>query len=480
MGFDDDMDDNFYNSNSNYHEDSRNIDSLVSDFANQLTNNHVQNVELAKSLFPDLTIQDSEDGNLLHVAVRLKQKGKIVEAVKALIDAGVDVNQRAYYGYNFIQSALYEGLPEKIVVSISRYALLNGLDPNHQDSDGDTVIHSAIFSDDYKGSVNELASVFVQAGLDPTLTNIANNDFFDAMDIQNEDLGMERFTLQDKKDFASAISVEESDEVDNIIDDYLKNSDDSSEESLEDNDEEDYVIGEYMDKSAPKLVIPVDKKVEEMQVTLLTGKNVLLIGYERSGKSSILKALDHKMQTLPFFQVSYYDVISGCDSLSEIEKNMKDSFDYCMENNSVVVLEEMDKFVEFSSLTKEVLKEYLKNGLRVVGTTNYHTYEKFIQKSDLNGYFYPTRVSDYDKSELEKLMNHFCKEQKMEEAAKSSLLYYLENRKSEESIISNFGLLMDVMERANAYALNDGRDTIEKNDIQMCVADNDNFMKLKK
>ncbi|MBQ8131831.1 MAG: hypothetical protein IJ193_05010 [Bacilli bacterium] len=463
MGFDDPMEDDYmFTGVSSYEDYNDDLMSRVSAFLDDLTNDHLKNCSIAKAYFPDLTIKnDEDDGNLLHTVVQADNRNKIEEAVKTLIDVGVDVNQKAFYDYNFIQTALYQGISEKTITAISRYALLNGLDPNHKDLDGDTVVHSAILSDEYNGSVTDIAAIFVKAGLNPKEKNNAKETFIESMDSQNEELGTERFTKQDKQDLVAAISNSDSDET-----------------NLEDG-VDDYVIGSYMEKISPELVVPVDDKVSEMMVTLKSSKSVLLVGYERSGKSSIIQMLDSKLDD-PFFQISYFDIISECNSLIEIQQNLTDSFDYCMNNKSIVVLEDIDKFVDFSSLTKEILRNYLRDGLKVVGTTNYHTYEKMIQKSDLNGYFYPTKIEDFNKSDLTKLMKHFCKSQKMDEEARSSLLYYLESRKSEESIISNFGLMVDVVERANAYALNDGRDTIGKVDIQKCVTNNDNFMKLKK
>ena len=107
----------------------------------------------------------NEYGNLLHAAVQNKfDEEKVLKFIEILLKNGYDVNYSSKNtGYNFIQLALYGYTDEKLekdfsysqdfIVKLIKIAKKYGLDVNARDNDGDSIVHTAIASEVYVGSI---------------------------------------------------------------------------------------------------------------------------------------------------------------------------------------------------------------------------------------------------------------------------------------------------------------------------------------
>ena len=85
--------------------------------------------------------------------------------------AGLNPNHLDTCEYNFIQTAIDTGYSEKFVYACINEALKYGLDVNHKEEDGDTIIHTAIRADDYKDNFLHILELLVNNGYDANLKN---------------------------------------------------------------------------------------------------------------------------------------------------------------------------------------------------------------------------------------------------------------------------------------------------------------------
>ena len=73
-------------------------------------------------------------------------------AIESLLDFNhCSINAKDSFNYNFIQNAMYECYSSDFIVKLINLSASHGLAVNHQDSDGDTMLHTAIYADDLKG-----------------------------------------------------------------------------------------------------------------------------------------------------------------------------------------------------------------------------------------------------------------------------------------------------------------------------------------
>lgn len=119
-----------------------------------------------REVFEQATIKDEEtDLYLSHCLVDQKyEENKVEKMLTILFKEGLSPNTKAYGGYTFLHQALYGAeidgkvIPyslsffEKIIPLAKQY----GYDVNIKDEDGDTLIHSAIYSEDYYEDIEPL------------------------------------------------------------------------------------------------------------------------------------------------------------------------------------------------------------------------------------------------------------------------------------------------------------------------------------
>ncbi len=124
-------------------------------------------IESILSTFKDVNVQD-EDTNLYlsHALVNMKyEEDKVCKMLQILFENGLDPNKKGFAEYTFLHIALYgaetekkETLPyplsffERVIPLAKKY----GFDVNSKDEDGDTLIHTAIYSEDYFDRIEPL------------------------------------------------------------------------------------------------------------------------------------------------------------------------------------------------------------------------------------------------------------------------------------------------------------------------------------
>lgn len=141
-----------------------------------------KNMKLVELILKDLNFSDEYGMGWLHLLVD-EQADEIVtfEAIKILLQLGLDPNKKDNCGYNFIQVAMYTGYSEGFIYSCIEYALKYKLNVNHVDQDKDTMMHTAIESDDYYGKLDKIYNLLCKHGFKSNALNNNGDSIIDSM-----------------------------------------------------------------------------------------------------------------------------------------------------------------------------------------------------------------------------------------------------------------------------------------------------------
>ena len=101
--------------------------------------------------------------------------------------------EKGDFGYNFIQNAIYTGYSEEFVISLVKSIIKNNNENNNfnqVDEDGDTIMHTAIYCDDYPG--NYLTTLYIllcENGFDSKITDGEGRNIIEAMKFEHDRIG---------------------------------------------------------------------------------------------------------------------------------------------------------------------------------------------------------------------------------------------------------------------------------------------------
>ena len=161
---------------------------------NKMTDNREDNNRTVKEEVTS-SFESYPDVSLLHILLsEIYPEENCEMLVYSLIDCGADVNLSIddYYG-SFIQTAIVTGYPESFVEGILSYALAHGLDPNivcsgeynnenlfrGPVSSNNTIMHTAIYSKRYVGSISNLYGMLISCGYDIAYRNSSMETAFE-------------------------------------------------------------------------------------------------------------------------------------------------------------------------------------------------------------------------------------------------------------------------------------------------------------
>ena len=104
------------------------------------------------------------------------------KAIKSLLETGkYSPNTTDSFGYNFIQNALYSGYSSSFVHNIIEAAINapegKNLNVNHVDEDGDSIMHTAIYSDNYKDDLLDIYTLLCDNGFDSKIIDKEDSNF---------------------------------------------------------------------------------------------------------------------------------------------------------------------------------------------------------------------------------------------------------------------------------------------------------------
>ena len=195
----------------------------ISDLILSMDTNINLNLKKIKRHFGTLNYNGEDNQSILHILVDKKyDEEKTFYAITSLLNAGISPNLKADFNYNFIQTALYAGYSENFILKLIKESLKYDLDVNHVDEDGDTIVHTAIYSDDYIGLVYTIYKLLLENGFD---SRIKNKNGYSILTVLNDTKNMKKTFSKEQTNILEKMykeSIEQFEESDQLYEEVKR------------------------------------------------------------------------------------------------------------------------------------------------------------------------------------------------------------------------------------------------------------------
>jgi len=397
-----------------------NIRELLSNMTQDINSN----IKKLRKAFGSLEYTDDDNQSLLHILVDNKyDEEKCFLAIQSLLKVGLSPNLEADFNYNFIQTALYAGYSEKFILNIINEALKYNLDVNHIDSDKDTIVHTAIYSDDYLGEVERIYELLCSNGYDSSKIDHDGRNLIEAMIFQKQysDSQIERF----KKLFNANLGKEQTkpianNDVPNKVKTPISVAQTLSEKEISELEKFGKVLNKKNYVVSP--TIGREKELKNLMITLAQNKKrPLIVGESGVGKTALVEELVYRIKTgqVPRFlqnkiilEVIPTEVVAGCQYVGQFEENMTKLMKLCEKYDVIVFIDEIHTIYGIgSSKGKDndmasMLKYYIdRTNLKVIGTTTEKEYNEFFSDDALKRRFEKIKVQEPTKEILYQIVD---------------------------------------------------------------------------
>lgn len=438
----------------------------------KMTDDMNSNVKKIKSVFGSIDYTDEENQSILHILVDDKyDEEKCFLAIKSLLQIGLSPNLEADFEYNFIQTALYTGYSEEFILNIINESLKYNLNINHVDADKDTIMHTAIYSDDYLGEVEGIYDLLCSNGYDCTKVCSEGRNLLEAMIFQKQysEEQIQGFKTKFEKRYskikqkAPVVSVTPtlSDEDILELEKYGKILNNKN-----------YIV-------AP--TIGREKELKNLMITLAQDKKrPLIVGESGVGKTSIVDELVYRIRTgqVPGFlqgkiivEITPGDIVAGCEFVGMFEENMTKVMKLCERLDAIVFIDEIHTIYGTGASLKKnndmaaMLKHYIdRSNLKVIGTTTEKEYEKYFSNDALKRRFEKITVKEPTEDILYQIVNKVIEDYYV----KNGISFENENIRSKieniilsateksyrinNDIVNNPDLAISIVDKAFAFA----------------------------
>ena len=398
-----------------------NIRELLSNMTQDINSN----IKKLRKAFGSLEYTDDDNQSLLHILVDNKyDEEKCFLAIQSLLKVGLSPNLEADFNYNFIQTALYAGYSEIFILNIINEALKYNLDVNHIDSDKDTIVHTAIYSDDYLGEVERIYELLCSNGYDSSKIDHDGRNLIEAMIFQKQysDSQIERF----KKLFNANLGGKEqvkptaNNNVPNKVETPISVAQTLSEKEISELEKFGKVLNKKNYVVSP--TIGREKELKNLMITLAQNKKrPLIVGESGVGKTALVEELVYRIKTgqVPKFlqdkiilEVNPAEVVAGCQYVGQFEENMTKLMKLCEKYDVIVFIDEIHTIYGIgSSKGKDndmasILKHYIdRTNLKVIGTTTEKEYDEFFSDDALKRRFEKIKVQEPTKEILYQIID---------------------------------------------------------------------------
>lgn len=398
-----------------------NIRKLLSNMTQDINSN----IKKIRKAFGSLEYTDDDNQSLLHILVDNKyDEEKCFLAIQSLLKVGLSPNLEADFNYNFIQTALYAGYSEKFILSIISEALKYNLDVNHVDSDKDTIVHTAIYSDDYLGGVERIYELLCSNGYDSSKIDHDGRNILEAMIFQKKYSGFQ--VLSFRRLFNANLGGKEQEKtitinnVPNKVETPIPVVQTLSDKEMSELERYGKVLNKKNYIVSP--TIGREKELKNLMITLAQNKkNPLIIGESGVGKTALVEELVYKIKTgqVPKFlqnkiilEVNPGEVVAGCQYVGQFEENMTKLMRLCEKYDVIVFIDEIHTIYGIgSSKGKDndmasMLKHYIdRTNLKVIGTTTEKEYDEFFSNDALKRRFEKIKVQEPTKEILYQIID---------------------------------------------------------------------------
>ncbi len=464
-----------------------NIKAVLSD----MTEDIYSNVEIIKNAFGSLDYTDEENQSILHILVDNKyDETKCFWAIKSLLKIGLSPNLESDFNYNFIQTALYAGYTEEFILNIINEALKYNLNINHVDSDKDTIMHTAIYSDDYLGEIERIYDLLCANGYDCTQVCSEGRNLLEAMIFQNQysKEQIESFKKKFEETYPKVKQENQPKEIKPAVINSVPSKQESSVSKIAPTiSDKDILKLEKYGKILNKknyIVAPTvgrEKEMKNLMITLAQDKKrPLLVGESGVGKTSLIDELAYRIKTgqVPNFlqekiilEVSPSDIVAGCEFVGMFEEKMNKLMRLCEKLDIIVFIDEIHTIYGAGCGKKSnndmasMLKYYIdRTGLKVIGTTTEKEYQEFFSTDALKRRFEKIIVKEPTEDILYQIVDKVIRDYYI----KNEIFFENENVKNQivniiltatkkshrvyNDVVNNPDLAISIIDKAFAFA----------------------------
>lgn len=476
-----------------------------------LTTNIESNKKKLLNHFGNINVKDESNQSLLHIFVDEKyDEEKCFLAIKTLLEMGLSPNLEDDFKYNFIQTALYQGYSESFILKISEEAFKYNMYVNHQDSDKDTIIHTAIYSDDYLGRIDEILKLYISYGFDIDSICKEARNIVEAMESEyhkykDEDIERIRAIYEARKKEIKQRNIEmfntpknerktENQKPKNQIEDkpnlkpieqktievkqvQRKQIDKKLIEELE-------KYGEILNlkKYASCPTIGREDEVMKLMVSLASDEtSPMLIGESGVGKTAIADEIAYRISfgTVPKFlrdriilEINAETIAEGCVYVGQFEEKINKLMKLVKENDVILLINEIHTIHGPGSTSKKdndfasIIKKYIdRSGIKIIGTTTKNEYTEYFSQTALKRRFETIMVEEPNDdllyTILEKVMIDYTVKKSIPIKDENTMYKIIEslievtnkkNRKYDDKLC-NPALAKTIIDKAFAFAL---------------------------
>jgi len=364
-------------------------------------NEHEYNTKLIIDTFKCYDVNEKIEGKtLLHFfASELYPKSFCYGVIETLLNDNVDPNEPdTEYGDNFIQTAIRHGYNKRFIMEIIVLSLKYGLDINHQNNLGQTIMHMIVGADDYELDVN-FYNFLRQNGFD---CNKFNNGFELLRLVRNKKDGIE----QDDENF----------DVDTFMD------------SVENQKLEKFGTILTKKRFLTNPTIGREKEIKNLMITLAQDKkSAIIVGEAGVGKTAIVDELAYRIQNnnVPKFlknriilEVDPSVVVAGCRCVGDFEENMNELIKVCQEYNIILFIDEIHTIYGMGSsrgkdndMAAMLKKAIDRSGLKVIGATTETEYYEYFGENALKRRFDKIKVLEPENEVLFQIIDKVLRDQ---------------------------------------------------------------------
>lgn len=397
----------------------------INDLLSHMSEDINSNIRIITKVFGSLEYTDYSNQSILHILVDNKyNEEKCFLAIKSLLRVGLNPNLKDEFDYNFVQTALYAGYSENFILNIINEALKYNLDVNHIDSDKDTIVHTAIYSDDYLGEVERIYELLYSNGYDSSKVDHDGRNLIEAMIFQKQysDSQIKRFN----KLFNANLGGKEQampitgNNVLSKIETSTPVVQTLSEKEISELEKFGKVLNKKNYVVAP--TIGREKELKNLMITLAQNKKrPLIVGESGVGKTALVEELVYRIKTgqVPRFlqgkiilEVNPAEVVAGCKYVGQFEENMTKLMKTCEKYNVIVFIDEIHTIYGIGSTKGKdndmasMLKHYIdRTNLKVIGTTTEKEYDEFFSNDALKRRFEKIKVQEPTKEILYQIID---------------------------------------------------------------------------
>ena len=453
----------------------------IKNVLNTMTDDIQSNVKRLINLFGSLDYTDDENQSILHILVdNIYDEEKCFLAIKSLLKCGVDPNLEADFQYNFIQTALYAGYSENFIKRVIKEALKYGLKINHRDDDLDTIMHTAIYSDDYLGDVEGIYDLLVESGFDSTLVDHDSRNLVEAMIYQKQyspeqiESFRKKFNLKlDNKPRVVSKPVVSTPVKKQVHEVSIP------EEDLKELERFGRILNKNSYLTSPS--IGREKDVKNLMITLAQDKkSPLIVGESGVGKTTVVEELVYRiingdvpkfLQGKIILEVNPSEVVAGCQYVGMFEENMTKLMKLCEKYNILLFIDEIHTIYGVGATKSKdtdmaaILKHYIdRSSLKVIGTTTEKEYNEYFSSDALKRRFEKITVKEPEDEDLfqilDKVLNdYFIKNDiSLEDEKERKLIINIiitatsKKHRVYNDIVNNPDLAISIIDKAVAYA----------------------------